>query len=53
MDFNIELDAVSCLTTTKDGEFFVSGCRDGSIRVFDLEVENCAGVIEKAHQGIE
>ncbi len=37
---------------TKDGEFFVSGCRDGSIRVFDIEVENCVGVIEKAHQGI-
>ena len=52
-DLNTELDAVSCLMATRDGECFVSGCRDGSIKVFEIEMESCAGGIEKAHQGIE
>ena len=37
---------------TEDGEHFVTGCRDGSIGVFDIEMENFTGSIEKAHHGI-
>lgn len=48
----MELDAISCLTLTKDYEYIISGCRDGSIGIFDMEMETRIDFIPHAHEGI-
>lgn len=38
--------AVSCLVVTPDGEQLVSGCEDGTVRVWDLRSRQCLRVIQ-------
>lgn len=46
------LDAISSLALTKDYEYIVSGCRDGSIGLFDMGMEMRTAIIQEAHEGI-